>query len=730
GGGPSVGAIVERFSVRDVAVSLEDRTVTPARTRRLTLEADVSGVSTLAARPPGTAAVRASVDGAPIVLTATDLKLAPLALRATLTARDLDASIAALALPPASPFTPARGRVHASATLAHDAANGTVVTLEATSKDVALFRYHTAFLTAPSVRLAVDELRMRAGVLSIGRVTLDGGTITLADAQLGTARRWHIDGLALEALALSSARDAAPGTATASARMAGAQVSLWATNVRLAPVELHATTIVRNVDLAVMRAYLPPALPVQPERGVVNATVRVDHDAAHGTRLAVDAGMADLVVARPGHIASAPAMRLVAGDIAVAGGAVTIGNAALTSDRVILDERGAKRTWVVQSLALEAKNLSSRPTDVQGTATVQATVAGGSVAAWVTGARFAPLALQATASLRNLDLSVLRLYLPTESPVEFTRGAVNAALQVSHSAADGTRLTGDATLTGVDARGRWQLSTMALTAPSLRVTVADARHRGETFSVGRLEVAAAGTMTDTRGARIDVASATLATEGLAWPAAAPARVQLSARFQDRGQLDASGTARLTAPPPALAWATDLDLKVRGVDLAPLAAYVPAARGFSGRVRGTLSASVASGPGLTARVRGDVAGSRFALVEDGRTLLSLRRLNVTGLDVQWPERIAIGQLRLGQPTALIERDRQGVLPLMARFAAPASVGMSASAEPTSAPAPAPPTAIYRLGAGDILDIRLTGSMSREPTLYTVLSNGTIDYPLAG
>ncbi|HYE91471.1 MAG TPA: DUF748 domain-containing protein, partial [Terriglobales bacterium] len=137
GGGPSVGAIVERFSVRDVAVSLEDRTVTPARTRRFTLEADVRGVSTLAARPPGTAAVRASVDGAPIVVTATDLKLAPLALRATLTVRDLDASIAALALPPASPFTPARGRVHASATLAHDAANGTVVTLEASSKDVA-----------------------------------------------------------------------------------------------------------------------------------------------------------------------------------------------------------------------------------------------------------------------------------------------------------------------------------------------------------------------------------------------------------------------------------------------------------------------------------------------------------------------------------------------------------------------------------------------------------------
>jgi protein involved in polysaccharide export with SLBB domain len=42
----------------------------------------------------------------------------------------------------------------------------------------------------------------------------------------------------------------------------------------------------------------------------------------------------------------------------------------------------------------------------------------------------------------------------------------------------------------------------------------------------------------------------------------------------------------------------------------------------------------------------------------------------------------------------------------------------------------PTAIYRVGAGDILDIRLVGGMSKDYTLFTVLSNGTIDYPLAG
>jgi len=47
-----------------------------------------------------------------------------------------------------------------------------------------------------------------------------------------------------------------------------------------------------------------------------------------------------------------------------------------------------------------------------------------------------------------------------------------------------------------------------------------------------------------------------------------------------------------------------------------------------------------------------------------------------------------------------------------------------------PAPLPLTALYRVGVGDILDIRLMGGMSKSSTLYTVMSTGMLDYPLAG
>ena len=41
-----------------------------------------------------------------------------------------------------------------------------------------------------------------------------------------------------------------------------------------------------------------------------------------------------------------------------------------------------------------------------------------------------------------------------------------------------------------------------------------------------------------------------------------------------------------------------------------------------------------------------------------------------------------------------------------------------------------TSIYRVGIGDVLDIRLLNSPTRSSTLYTVLPGGMLEYPLAG
>ncbi len=40
----------------------------------------------------------------------------------------------------------------------------------------------------------------------------------------------------------------------------------------------------------------------------------------------------------------------------------------------------------------------------------------------------------------------------------------------------------------------------------------------------------------------------------------------------------------------------------------------------------------------------------------------------------------------------------------------------------------PTVIYRVGVGDVLDIRFTNVATRESTLFTVMKNGQLEYPL--
>src|SRR5205807_3304278 len=42
----------------------------------------------------------------------------------------------------------------------------------------------------------------------------------------------------------------------------------------------------------------------------------------------------------------------------------------------------------------------------------------------------------------------------------------------------------------------------------------------------------------------------------------------------------------------------------------------------------------------------------------------------------------------------------------------------------------PPALYKVGLGDVLDVRLSNLATRESTLFTVLKNGTLEYPLVG
>jgi protein involved in polysaccharide export with SLBB domain len=56
--------------------------------------------------------------------------------------------------------------------------------------------------------------------------------------------------------------------------------------------------------------------------------------------------------------------------------------------------------------------------------------------------------------------------------------------------------------------------------------------------------------------------------------------------------------------------------------------------------------------------------------------------------------------------------------------------AANAPPKPTPAPIDPSTVYRVGPGDVLDIRLLNASGRESTLFMVMAGGLLEYPLAG
>ncbi len=74
----------------------------------------------------------------------------------------------------------------------------------------------------------------------------------------------------------------------------------------------------------------------------------------------------------------------------------------------------------------------------------------------------------------------------------------------------------------------------------------------------------------------------------------------------------------------------------------------------------------------------------------------------------------------------------VTPVAVATPTPAPAAAGATIKTTTAPPPSLPlTAIYRVGSGDILDIRLLNQTeTRESTLYTVMPGGYLEYPLVG
>ena len=179
------------------------------------------------------------------------------------------------------------------------------------------------------------------------------------------------------------------------------------------------------------------------------------------------------------------------------------------------------------------------------------------------------------------------------------------------------------------------------------------------------------------GGSAQVTGISFTGQDITWPARGTSRVRLTAAVAG-GRVTARGTV------DGAQKSGEIALTLRNADLAALQSWLP----IVGRVRGAADADVTATVGIepfSLALRGSVGAADIALLDSRRPLLTVGRVDATGIDLQWPGRLAIDQLRVNTPWAQIDRTPEGELSLRAIFRR--RPGRAEAPAPTAAPAAA-------------------------------------------
>jgi hypothetical protein len=583
----------------------------------------------------------------------------------------------------------------------------------------------------------LDRPRRPPGLVgvTVDRLLVTDGTVLLEDRTLAPPRTWTSERITLDARDLSTAR--ADGSAEGSTVVAGAPVHLRIEDLRLAPVHLRAHVTVGNLDLGLLRLYVPGDAAVLPDRGLLAAGVTVVHDARDGTRISAGARIHDLTLERRGQsapLATSPETVVTLNDLHLQDGGFALARAEVEGDLSVTEHVvQPPTTYDFKATRLVAEDLAW-PGGRPGRVTLTSALPRGGTLDVRGTLQSAPLRADLTLKLAGADLGHANRYAAMRGLLS---GVVDADARVVATWDRAPRLavTGTVGASGLAlADSRASSAAPALVAERVeatgidyewpaRVTVAALRLRrpaatlertaAETLTLqglfARPAAADAGdsgggltpeiTVSDVRvdggtlafvdhgltpAARLELANVTGGLRDLSWPARGPVRVELAAGLPGGGLLSITGAADLDQQ------RAETTLTLKNVDLAHAQPYLPFRGRVSGRADADLDVRGRLDP-LRLRVRGDVTVREAAVEDRDRPLLAVERVGATGLDVRWPLRIAVDQLSVRRPWAKIDRDETGELTLRAAFRARPGTGAPAGG---AAAAPPPEVVINR------------------------------------
>jgi uncharacterized protein involved in outer membrane biogenesis len=324
------------------------------------------------------------------------------------------------------------------------------------------------------------------------------------------------------------------------------------------------------------------------------------------------------------------------------------------------------RTWMSKQMTVEAYNVSTRRGD--GTAVASSVTAGAPVTVAITNLRLHPVHLDATATLQGLDLTPARVYFPPDAPFLIDRGRMTTTVTLTLDARDGVRADATARMDDLvlaDAAG-----VPVARVPAMATHVRGFAVRDGSFSLAQL--VGDGTMsvrdpTAKGPAAFRSSSIRARISDLTWPASTPGMVDVRASIPGGGALTVTGTVR---PPPD---PTELALRLRGMNLAPWAPFVPGAFRVAGVASADVRINEPIGTGIPAHVHGTIAVDRLAVSDARAELARARRAEAGGFEVQWPARVSVRRVVLTGPRTTVERNASGTVMVPGQHTTAASSG---------------------------------------------------------
>jgi hypothetical protein len=190
---------------------------------------------------------------------------------------------------------------------------------------------------------------------------------------------------------------------------------------------------------------------------------------------------------------------------------------------------------------------------------------------------------------------------------------------------------------------------------------------------------------------LTLADLSLTLESLAWPAVGPARVTAGMKLPGGGRLEITNGS-LIPQPLDFTWT----MKMRDAPIEPYQAYIPVPGRFSGRYNGDSKNRVAFKDGkniLTSTGTSWAEKFEARLPGAERPSLRIERMELVGIDLDWPKHATVAKVGFRRLRAEIERGTDRSLDIVKVFGGPAPpAGDAASATPPpTRPTPAPPPA---------------------------------------